>query len=763
MTFYPGVLCVVLGLTLATRLEPGQPGGPWTDEEVAIVKEKVRIMASSDQKIWMEHPVAKLLDVDPLDEFSLPHEGDSLGPRDTTGPGWARSRWTCKWKPSPGKLVQLGFHDCLKYKNGGGGCDGCINWKAMGFKPLNYIEYYENSYRKFPIAHKTDNNKLQMTVRSLELIYTLKDWPLSSPALSDSLLESGKSRADLWQLAANVGVEMAVNEANDNCRVKKWHKQLHVAATEGWEKCEIKSHKSIPFQYGRVDCISDPAKKWTPYPFEATEEENHSNANGVADDVLKDLKKDFGLTAKESISLMAAHGLQCQTHNYEQGAKYKWFGGWTLSNIYFKYLNGKTYKRGNPLGPESWNHRGSSGDERRKGGLDADYFVGDKFGNPVDGTGWTLHCHFGWNTTNEDSGPCHFRPTNAGCRTHENPDLDMRKTCFDTVLEGGSRKDIHGCEDANIDPVTLVQTGGPREDKNICRNEGWSFGLVYEVSLVLNFTVDGENHPRGCGPLDTDIMLGHDLSGSARQTSEIFAGSQGLNGSPPCGPNTYAPEGESTTDIVASFADNHDLWARTFLEAWEKVQKNGYSDGELTNGPESAGLLHQVHTVSEQGPMKSYKPYSVYVEMPPIDGVRCISVNTSEVGCSDGSILDPSPVYIQNVKDNLFLTAENGGVRLRSFTGSDNQKWQFGLLCTEELRLVNVGTGQELYNGPWKYNCKDGIFQGENGLYAKSKKAGRGNKTFFQDKKIKFLKTKDTKENTNVPWKWYRWAFLPAN
>lgn len=156
---------------------------------------------------------------------------------------------------------------------------------------------------------------------------------------------------------------MAVDEANDNFRVKKWHKQLHVTATEGWEQCEIKSHKPIPFQYGRVDCISDLAKKWTPYPFEATEEENHSNANGVADDVLKDLKKDFGLTAKESISLMAAHGLQCQTHNYEQGAKYKWFGGWTLSNIYFKYLNGKTYKRGNPLGPESWNHRGSSGDE----------------------------------------------------------------------------------------------------------------------------------------------------------------------------------------------------------------------------------------------------------------------------------------------------------------------------------------------------------------------------------------------------------------
>merc|ERR1712002_1398627 len=756
------VLCCVLGLINAVPLQPGQPGGPWTDEEIFIVKEKIRVMASSKKETWLEHPVAKQLDEGTLDEFSLPHEGDSLGPRDTKGPDWARSRWTCKWKPSPGKLVQLGFHDCLKYKNGGGGCDGCLNWEAMGFKPLNFIEYYEKSYRKFPISTKTNNNKLQMTARSLELIYTLTDWPLSSPALSRTLRVSGKSRADLWQLAANVGVEMAVNETNDDCRVKKWHKQLHVTATEGWEKCEMKAHKEIPFQYGRVDCVPDQAKKWTPYPFEATEEEKHSNPYGVANNVLKDLKEGFGLTARESISLMAAHGLQCQTHNYEQGAKYKWFGGWALSNIYFKYLNGKTYLRGNPLGPESFNHRGSSGDERREGGLDGDYFVGDKFGNPVDGTGWRLICTFGWNTTNQDGGPCHFRPTNTGCRTHQNPDLDLRKSCFDPKLLGGERRNnIPGCEDATIDPVTLVQTGGPRAAPP-CRNEGWSFGLVYEVSLVLNFTVDGENHPRGCGPLDKDIMDGLPpiTRGDAKEAPAIYAGSPGVNGSPPCGPNTYAPEGETTSDIVASFADDHDLWAETFMEAWEKMQKNGYAEEELKNGPDSAGLLRYVHSVSEQGPMKSYQPYKVYVEMPPIDEVRCISVNTSSVGCSDGSVMDPDPVFIQNVRDKLVLTAENGGVRLRPLTGLDNQKWRFGLLCTEELSLVNVGTGQELYNGPWKYNCKDGLLQGGNGLYAFSKRAGGVNKRFLQTQNIKFLKTKDTKETTNVPWKWYRWRLF---
>ena len=97
------VLCCVLELIQAVPLQLGQCGGPepWTEEEVFVVKEKIRIMASSKMEIWMEHPVAKLLDEGALDEYNLSHEGDSLGPRDTTGPDWARSRWTCNRRPTP--------------------------------------------------------------------------------------------------------------------------------------------------------------------------------------------------------------------------------------------------------------------------------------------------------------------------------------------------------------------------------------------------------------------------------------------------------------------------------------------------------------------------------------------------------------------------------------------------------------------------------------------------------------------------------------
>ena len=69
-----------------------------------------------------------------------------------------------------------------------------------------------------PRSAKTTNNKLELTARSLELIYTVADWPPGAPVLPVSLKESGKSRADLCQFAGNVGLENAIENTNDNCR-----------------------------------------------------------------------------------------------------------------------------------------------------------------------------------------------------------------------------------------------------------------------------------------------------------------------------------------------------------------------------------------------------------------------------------------------------------------------------------------------------------------------------------------------------------------
>ena len=113
------------------------------------------------------------------------------------------------------------FKSCLfRYEDGTGGCDGCINWVGVGhdFPRGNTIFQDPHLKEAMPRAAKTNNNKLELTARSLELIYTVADWPPGAPVLPVSLKESGKSRADLWQFAGNVGLENAIEKTNDNCR-----------------------------------------------------------------------------------------------------------------------------------------------------------------------------------------------------------------------------------------------------------------------------------------------------------------------------------------------------------------------------------------------------------------------------------------------------------------------------------------------------------------------------------------------------------------
>ena len=45
-----------------------------------------------------------------------------------------------------------------------------------------------------------------------------------------------------------------------------------------------------------------------------------------------------------------------------------------------------------------------------------------------------------------------------------------------------------------------------------------------------------------------------------------------------CDKNDYAPEGEPTYQIVEEYAEDHDVWAADFLEAWQRMQANGYQD-----------------------------------------------------------------------------------------------------------------------------------------------------------------------------------------
>ena len=112
-------------------------------------------------------------------------------------------------------ILRLVFHDCGMYTDGTGGCDGCINWKGMnhaGPSANNKNDYYGTE----PMD-KTDNNGMDQITEKLELIYSTIDWPFQNASLEMSLQQSGKSRADLWELAGLVTLERTIERANRAC------------------------------------------------------------------------------------------------------------------------------------------------------------------------------------------------------------------------------------------------------------------------------------------------------------------------------------------------------------------------------------------------------------------------------------------------------------------------------------------------------------------------------------------------------------------
>ena len=165
------------------------------------------IEAQNGNNCWSDPGLPDNLNEGDLDLYSRDHDEFNL-------PRKYSNRWRWRYGPNPNRLIELAFHDCLRYEDGSGGCDGCLNWKGVGYLAKNH----RKNHYKWPQVNATDNNKLQMSARSLEFIYTLTDWPPGARSLPVSLKESGKSRADLWAFAGSVGLERAVLWSNLNCQ-----------------------------------------------------------------------------------------------------------------------------------------------------------------------------------------------------------------------------------------------------------------------------------------------------------------------------------------------------------------------------------------------------------------------------------------------------------------------------------------------------------------------------------------------------------------
>ena len=95
--------------------QPGTPGGPWSGEEARIVRKKVIEIINNTQ------------------------EASSLRFREALQYGYDQR--PDKGEASENSLIRLAFHDCVRYKDKSGGCDGCLNWKNINYEYKNIFDH----------------------------------------------------------------------------------------------------------------------------------------------------------------------------------------------------------------------------------------------------------------------------------------------------------------------------------------------------------------------------------------------------------------------------------------------------------------------------------------------------------------------------------------------------------------------------------------------------------------------------------------------
>jgi len=419
--------------------------------------------------------------------------------------------------------------------------------------------------RDMPNSVKTDNSGLELTADMLEEIYTNKDFPKSALPLKVSLADSGKSRADLWSLAAAIGVEWGIERNNRGCdgeRIAESGRFNCPHLREGEPECRIEWPEPLKFYTGRSDCESSvPGFKG----YETTREESHPNPVGTGQMTVDFFKKDFGLTARQSAALLlGAHSIG--SFNF-QISQFRY--DWTKNQA--KLMNNQLF-RNIVMKPQYY----VACDQPNP-------YVGDYLGQPA-ATRWRVigfECQQG-------GGPYHWFhqyyrvPASNTCSGVSKENKKFTRTpelAFPEYIP--LRYSDKGDEDDGDDRALVSMRAEPDTPEGCCDDladgevcqescqyliKNGETTLGADMGFYFNFTVDPETgKPGGCDGL---YFNQHNKSPTVN-----------------CGLNQYAPEGEPLHQIVEDYADHQDTWIQDFITAFDKMSKNGNTD--LVDGPTS--------------------------------------------------------------------------------------------------------------------------------------------------------------------------------
>jgi len=491
----------------ATPYVPGEQGGAWTVDEMDMVRAKIhRVITEGDQvirELTGDHTISNVLS----------------NPAAT--------------------ILRLGFHDCLKYADGTGGCDGCLEWKGVG--DLFTDAQLRRGLIPADAGGDGHNNGLQYITQVLEGIYTQADFPRRTPWMALSPQQSGKSRADLWAFAMLVATQYALDLNNEVCANPETHRhwpwgQCH--PREGEDDCTITAPRALIFKTGRRDCIGVKENDDDP-PYATTKEESHPNPEGNGPMTVDFFKKDFNFNGRETVAIMGAHTLG-KLNPYESLFRYTWKtnSGKLLNNGYYRNMARK----------HDWYFPSDHGKVPCK-------HVGDNLGRRPEAR-WMPHVR-GDKTT---GGPVQWLQEKKVCRT-------WNKTNF--AVDTCAEEDLIWRFVNGIDETMLP-----------C-----------EIGLFIDFPVDENGIPYGCEGFEMFNMEhwgGWDPeTGFIKNHWNRWTKIGGRRVEPLCDPQRLAePEGDTPLhEIVEHFADRSENWLEVFFPTMEKMLANGYQDGELQEAP----------------------------------------------------------------------------------------------------------------------------------------------------------------------------------
>lgn len=482
---------------------PGEPGAPWSESEMLVVRAKIHAMISNGLVL--------------IDELGLPKHVE-----------YATS------VPDAAKLLRLGFHDCMKYTDGTGGCDGCLEWDGMG----NRFPRDTLGTGQYPadVGDDGHNNGLGYTVQVLEAIYTDAGFPVRATALPQSLKQSGKSRADLWAFAALVAVEYSADHNNRVCRDSARFADSQCHPRDGEADCEVSLPRSFAFKTGRRDCIAPSPT----LPYAASKQEVHPDpkTNGVG--TVSYFRDNFGFNGRESIAIMGAHtlGRMFAIHSLN---RYTWKtrSGALFNNGYYRNLALK----------QDWYYPGDMKTPCKR--------VGDANGTrPL--ARWIAKA---WGDT-VAGGPVQWLQEKLICRPNGQ------------IPDSGSQVDT--CRNQDLKWTIIIG-----------RDET---ALPCEMGFVIDFNVDQHGIPTGCPGFEKFNMehWGRTPEGRLKNVVYTFSSINDKYGPPQCPRQMYADPGDSPLhEIVEAFASSTSDWLEVFVPTLEKMLENGYDTGELQQASSS--------------------------------------------------------------------------------------------------------------------------------------------------------------------------------